>query len=109
MYELVQVGDETRQCPMCQRILGPNTSLQRHIAAVHLKIKNHECPVCQRRFFRKTDCDKHKTRHLNKGKTVFQSQKESNLRLSEKLKEKLNEKRNETVKEKLTEKLNRSG
>ena len=85
---------------MCQRVLGPNTSLQRHIAAVHLKIKNHECAVCHRRFFRKNDCNKHLKRHYKKAALEEQAK----LRLSERLKEKGNEKLNKKVKNDLNEK-----
>ena len=52
------------ECPICNRTLGPNTSVQRHIKAVHLKIKNHECSVCEKKFFRKNDRDKHMVRHI---------------------------------------------
>ena len=51
---------------MCSKILGPNTSIKRHIAAVHLKIKNHECKVCSKRFFRKNDLKNHVLRHVRR-------------------------------------------
>ena len=60
--------DTAKQCPICHRILGPNTSIKRHIAAVHLKVKNHECSVCRKRFFRKNARDRHLQRHSAKHK-----------------------------------------
>ena len=67
--EGIDVSELTR-CPFCEKPLGPNTSVKRHIAAVHLKIKNHECAICAKKFFRKNDRDRHMLRHIGKPKKI---------------------------------------
>lgn len=57
-------GVKLDMCPICKISLGHTSSIKRHIAAVHLKVKNHECDVCKKRFFRKNDRDRHYQRHM---------------------------------------------
>ncbi|ODM90628.1 putative zinc finger protein [Orchesella cincta] len=65
-------NDKKHKCSLCTAVFKFQTSLKRHIRAVHEKLRPYSCDLCGRKFAYSSNCKIHLMTHLNEIHTSVQ-------------------------------------